>query len=91
MIKIRTTLQSQTRESTGKHTPSGSEQSALPCMTEYDINTAVRGQRRGHLKGVGQQLTHMTSSTSSAAASSSTSVPSLTLAEQAVIPELIHQ
>ena len=46
-----------------------------PCMTEYDINATVRGQRRGHLKGVGRQLTRMSSGASSAAAGSSTSTP----------------
>ena len=37
-------------------------------MTEYDINAAVRGERRGHLKGVGRQLTRMASGVSFVAA-----------------------
>ena len=60
-------------------------------MTKYDINTVVRGQRRGHMKGVRQQLAHMTFSASSAVVGSSTSVPGLTPAEQAAIPDLVHQ
>ena len=62
-------------------TPSGSAQSAPPCMTEYDINAAVRGQRRGHLKGVGRQLTRMASGAISVHAGNSTSVPSPTPVE----------
>ena len=94
MINIKTMQQSQTRESIGEHTLLGSAQSVPPCMTEYDINSAVRGQHRGHLKWVGQQLTHMTSpvgASSAAAAGSSTSVPGPTPAEQTAIPELVHQ
>ena len=60
-------------------------------MTEYDINIALRGQHCGHLKGVGRQLIRMASGGSSAAAGSSTSVLGPTLAEQAAIPELVHQ
>ena len=87
MIDIPTTQQSQTRESTGEHTPSGSAQVAPPCMIEYDINAVVRGQHRGHLKGIGRQLARMASSASSAATRSSTSVPGPTPA----IPDLVHQ
>ena len=77
MVNIRTTQQSQTQESTSEHTPSGSAQSTLPYITEYDINVVVRGQRRSHMKGVGCQLTCMASQagTSSVAADSLTSVP----------------
>ena len=91
MINIRIKQQSQTQESTGEHTPSGSTQSAPPCMTEYNINAAVRGHYRGHLKGAGWQLTHMTSCASSVVAGSSTSVPSPTPTQQVSIPDLVHQ
>ena len=57
-------------------------------MTEYDINAVVRGQRRGHLKGVGLWLTRMASSASSAVAGSS---PGPTPAQQVAIPDLVHQ
>ena len=62
-------------------------------MTEYDINAAMRGQHRGHLKGVGCQLTSMASpaNPSSAAAGNLTSVPGSTPAKQAAIPELVYQ
>ena len=60
-------------------------------MTEYNINVIVRGQHRGHLKGVGQQLTRMAFGASSVVIGSSTLVPGPTLAEQAAIPELVHQ
>ena len=52
MVNIRTMQQPQIQESTGECTPSGPAQSALPCITEYNINFAVRSQRRGHLNGV---------------------------------------
>ena len=82
MINVRTTQQSQTQESIGEHTLSVSTQSAQPCMTEYDINATV-SQRRGHLKGVGRQLTRMASlaGASSTVAGSSTSIPGSTLVE----------
>ena len=53
---------------------------ALPCMSEYDINSEVRGQRHGNTKGVGCQLKCMEkqASLSYAVASSSTSAPALT-------------
>ena len=81
--------QSQTQESTGDCTPSGSPQSALPCITEYGINFAVKGKRCGHMKGVGRQLTRMSSQTGacSVAISSSTSVPSPTFAQPTAIPK----
>ena len=60
MVNIRTTKQSQTHESIGECNASGSTQSVPPCMSKYDINSAVRGQHRGHLKGVGRQLVGMT-------------------------------
>ena len=62
-------------------------------MTEYDINAAVRGQCRGHMKGVRRQLTRMTSpaGSSSTAAGSSTLVPDPTPAEQTTITKLVHQ
>ena len=52
MINIRTTQQSQTRESTGEHTLSESAQFAPPYMNKYDIKAIMRGQRCGHMKGV---------------------------------------
>ena len=93
MINIRMTQQSQTQESTGECTLSGPVQPAPLCMTEYDINAAVKGQHRGHLKGVRRQLTRMASpaSASSATPGSSTLVPSPTPAEQTTILELVHQ
>ena len=91
MINIRTMQQLQTRESIGEHTPSGSAQSAPPYMTDYDINVTVRGQRRGHLKGVGQQLIRMASGTSSTATGSSTWILGPTPTQQAAIPDLVHQ
>ena len=73
MITIKTLQQPKTQESTGKCIVSGSAQSTPLCMTGDDINVAVRGQRRGHRKGVGRQLTRVPSP-SSTAAGSSTSV-----------------
>ena len=62
-------------------------------MIEYDTNAAVRGQRRGHLKGVRRQLTHMASSVyaTSTALGSSNSILGPTPAKQTAIPELVHQ
>ena len=87
------TQQSQIQEFTGECTLLRSAQSASPCITKYDINSAVRGQRCGHMKGVERQLTHMASQAgaSSTVASSSTSVPDLTFAQLTVIPEFVHQ
>ena len=83
----------QTQESTSECTPSGPTQSAPPYMIEYDINARVKGQCRGHMKGVGRQLTCMASQAgaSSAAAGSSTSVPGPTSAQPTTIPKLVHQ
>ena len=94
MVNIRTTQQSQTHESTGECNASGSAQSALPCVSEYDINSTMRDQRRGLLKGFGLQLagtTKQVGSTSSVAASSSTSVTGPTSSQPAGIFELVHQ
>ena len=42
-------------------------------MTERDINLTVWGQRRGHMKGVGRQLTHLGSQAGASSATPSTS------------------
>ena len=62
-------------------------------MTKYDINVAVKGQRRGHMKGVGRQFTRIASqaSASSTADGNSTSIPGPTSIQPIVIPELVHQ
>ena len=89
MITIRTSQQSQTQESTGKCTASGSTQYAPPCMIEEDINVAVWGQHRGHMKGVRCQLTRLRGP-SSAAASSLTNMPAPTLSQPDSILEFVH-
>ena len=89
MIIIRTSQQSQTQESIGECTASRSAQTVPPCMTEEDINVAIRGQRRDHIKGVGHQITCVPSP-SSTTASSSTNLPAPTLSQPDVIPEFVH-
>ena len=93
IINIRMMQQSQTQEFISESTPLGPAQSATLCMIEYNINVAVRSQRRGYMKGVGRQLTYMASPAGarSTVASSSTSVPGLTSAQPTAIPELVHQ
>ena len=93
MINIRTSQHSQTHESTGECTLSRSAQSALQCMSEYDFNSAVRGQRRGHMKGVWRQLTSVKKQAgpSSATAGSLASVRGPTSSQPTTFPEFIHQ
>ena len=90
MITIRTSQQSQTQESTGECTTSGSAQFAPPRMTKDDINFSMRGQRRGHMKGVGRQLTRVTGPSSTAACSLN-SVLAPTPSQSNAIPQFIHK
>ena len=74
MVNIRTTRQSQTHESTGDNASSSSPHSAPPAlMTERDINVTVRGQRHGHMKGVGHLLTRLRSQAGASSATPSIS------------------
>ena len=95
MVNIRTTQQSQTQESTGDNASSSSPHSAPPAlMTERDINITVRGQRHGHMKGVGRQLTRLGSQAGASSATPSTSSvrgPSSTPAQSAPFPVLVYQ
>ena len=94
MINIRTMQQSQTQESTSECTGSVTAQSAPPCISEYEINYAVKGQWRGHTKGVEHQLrctNKQAGPSSSVAIGSSTSVLAPTSTQPTVIPKFVHQ
>ena len=84
----------QTQQSTSECTPWGPAQFALPYMIEYDINSVMRSQCHGHLKGVERQLadtTKQAGSTSSVAAGSLILVLGPTSYQPATISELVHQ
>ena len=94
IINIRIMQQSQTQEFTGECTGSATAQSAPPCMSEYKINYAVKGQRHCHTKRVGSQLRGMDKQagpSSSIAAGSSTSANAPTPSQSTVIPEFVHR
>ena len=97
MVNIRTTQQSQTQQSqTHESTASSSSPHSAPpaLMTERDINITVRGQRRGHIKGVGRMLTRLGSQAGASSAAPSTSSvrgPSSTHDQSTPIPDLVHQ
>ena len=62
-------------------------------MTEHDINITVREQRRGHMKGVGRQLTRLGSQAGASSATPNTSSvrgPSYTPAQSAPFPVVVH-
>ena len=95
MVNISATQQSQTQQSTSDNASSSSPHSAPPTlMTERDINITVRGQRRGHMKGVRRQLTCLGSQAGASSATPSTSSirgPSFTPGQSTPMPVLVHQ
>ena len=63
-------------------------------MSEFEINYAMKGQRRGHTKRVGRQLRDTdkrAGPSSSVATGSSTSANAPTSSQPTIIPEFIHQ
>ena len=94
MINIRTMQQLQTQESTSECTRLVSTQSVQPCLSEYEINSTVRGERRGHTKGVGHQLKRLDKQvgpSSSAPASSSSSIRASTSSQPIVNSKFMQQ
>ena len=92
MVNFKMSQQQSQAESTAECTGTSSAQSAPPRIDDTEISSAIRGQRRGHIKGVGRVLrtsNKEAGSSSSAAAASgsrfmgsqSTTAPSFT-AEQ---------
>ena len=81
MTNIRTMQQSQNHESTGECTGLASAQSTQSCLSEYEINSTVKGQRCGHTRRVGLKLKYMDKQvgpSSSATVGSSTLIPDST-------------
>ena len=86
MVTMRSSQQQSQVESTDECTGTSSAQSAPSRVNEVEINYVVRGQRRGHIKGIGRVLKgsgKQASSNSSAAVGSSTSVPSFATSQPA--------
>ena len=74
IITIRALQLSQTQEFIGECTGAGPAQSTPPTMIEMNINSVVKGQCRGHLKGVGCQLSRVPSSSSTATSASTSTL-----------------
>ena len=95
MVNIKTTQQSQIQESIGDNASSSSPHFAPHIlMTKRDINITVRGQRRGHMKGAGHQLTRLGSQAGASSATPNTSSvrgQSSTPAQSAPFPVLVYQ
>ena len=86
MVTMRLSQQQSQGLSTAECTGTSSAQSAPARVNEDEINSAIRGQRRGHMKGVGRLLkgsAKQAGSTSSTAAGSSTSVPAFASSQAA--------